>query len=184
MLHVNEVAEQGLQHGSVGVVKEIVYYDPSGPTGPKQFKQLPTYVVVEFPESNIPEANTLIPGLSRFCVPIAPITFLCEKKCCKGTQTLLRITKSSTIHKDQGTLVVTGKVWEKLMVDLAWNSKTPGLDQVTFSRTIELGCMVIYDDSEISIKMICETDKSPAYEKRCGFQQTLRHISTENTPPP
>jgi hypothetical protein len=69
------------------------------------------------------------------------------------------------------------------LIDLTRNIKTPGLEQVMFSRTMELGCMSIYDASEISIKMICDIGKRPAYENHRAFEQTLRQLSTEKTSP-
>ena len=77
MLVINEVVGEGLTNGSVGIIKEIVYDDPRGPRGPNGFQTHPKYVIVDFPDSKLPEP--LIPDMPATYVPIVPVTLRCKK---------------------------------------------------------------------------------------------------------
>jgi hypothetical protein len=72
MLLRNEIVELGLNNGSIGIIMVVVYNDAEGPRGPEGFKTHPAYVVVDFPDFQIPEEDKIMPGWPRTHVPIVP----------------------------------------------------------------------------------------------------------------
>ena len=76
MLLHNFIVEYKIINGSIGVVRDIVYKDHSGPNNEEA---LPEYVIVDFPESTIPEEEKLLPNLPRTFVPVPVVDIRCEK---------------------------------------------------------------------------------------------------------
>jgi hypothetical protein len=54
-------------------------------------------------------------------------------------------------------------VWEKIVIELVAAlacNKTPGLEQVAFSRATSLDCLAVLDESNITYAMSMRIDKS------------------------
>ena len=66
---------------------------------------MPAYVIVNFPQCNIPEEDKQFDNLDRSCVAIVLEKYRCEKGCCTITYMLLRVFKGITIHKSQGMTI-------------------------------------------------------------------------------
>jgi hypothetical protein len=110
MLLKNEIVELGLKNVSIGFVNDIVYKDTTGLRGLENFKQHPTYVIVQFPDCKIPKEDKIMPGWPRTYVPIVPYHDRCDYKCCAAIQLPLRLCKAITIHKYQGQYVDPNEV--------------------------------------------------------------------------
>ncbi len=99
------------------------------------------YLVVDFPESTIPEDQKLIPNQPKTWIPIPLFTRRCKKKCCSITAIPLMICKSLSIYKSQGMTVGQGKQFTKVVVHLpvgVGGNKCPGLELVAVSRAVKL----------------------------------------------
>jgi hypothetical protein len=106
------------------------------------------YVVVNFPESTIPEEQKLIPNIPKTCVPIPIVTRRCEKNCCSISAMPLQVCKALTIHKSQGMTISEGKHFKKVVVSLPVSgNKCPGLELVATSRAVELADFAIGNPS-------------------------------------
>ena len=77
MLLVNYIVEYKLLNGSVGVVKELCFSNPEGDKKGREDSMM--YVVVDFPESTIPEGQTLIPNQPKTWIAIPLFTRQCKK---------------------------------------------------------------------------------------------------------
>ena len=84
----------GLYHGSMGIVRDIVYDDPKSPNT----DDLPSYVLVEFVQYC---GENFIPGLPRY-VPVPAQTVMCNNKCCFRTYIPLTLAYGKTAHTFQG----------------------------------------------------------------------------------
>ena len=93
---------------------DIIYDDAQGI---KLIGALPLYVVVDFPKSTL--IYNLIPGSPATHISIPITTERCERNCYSMTTIPLRICKSITTYKSQGTTVGPGKIWERVVVWLA-----------------------------------------------------------------
>jgi PIF1-like helicase len=91
---VNPDPKRGLYHGSMGIVKDIVYHEGQSPNS----NDLPAYVLVDFAQYC---GDPLIPTMPH-CVPIAPHTVLCKFKCCSRTYMPLVLAYGKTAHTFQG----------------------------------------------------------------------------------
>jgi ATP-dependent exoDNAse (exonuclease V) alpha subunit len=127
MLLRNFVVEYKLMNGSVGTIREIVYESNNGPDNDNE---LPSYVIVEFPNSTIPEEGSLIPGKPATMVPIPIVIDCCHKRCCSITTVPLHVRIAITIHKSQGMTIGDGQIFEKVIVYLpeAGSRSDPGLE--------------------------------------------------------
>ena len=112
MLLHNFIVEYKIINGSIGVVRDIVYKDHSGPNNEEA---LPEYVIVDFPESTIPEEEKSLPNLPRTFVPVPVVDIRCEKKCCSMSMIPLIISIAITIHKSQGMTIGPNEMYEKLI---------------------------------------------------------------------
>jgi hypothetical protein len=177
MLLRNFVVEYKLMNGSVGTIREIVYKSNNGPDNDNE---LPSYVIVEFPNSTIPEEDSLIPGKPATMVPIPIVIDRCQKRCCSVTTVPLRVCIAITIHKSQGMTIGDGQIFEKVIVYLpeAGSRSDPGLELVAFSRASGPDCVAVGNNSstltEMSIKKI---GKSVAYDLRREFEQELKQMA-------
>ena len=120
MLLKNYIVELGLVNGSIGTVQNIIYKNKQGP---HQSGSLPAYVIVNFPECQIPENDKCFENYPRSCVPIPVDEFKCELFCCSATTVPLRVCKAISIHKCQGISIGPGKRWEKVCINLPKKSK-------------------------------------------------------------
>jgi hypothetical protein len=96
MLLYNFIVEYKLMNGSVGIVRDMCFKFPQGDQNSDDETK---YVVVEFPDSSIPEDKKLIPGKPATWVPIPLVKNRCEKKSCSISAIPLQICKSLSIHK-------------------------------------------------------------------------------------
>ena len=151
MLQKNYVVEEKLTNGSVGFVREIVYKNKNGPA---ERGSLPEYVVVEFPNSKIPESEKLIKGKPSTYIPVPVEVGRCEKGCCLVRGTPLRVCIAITIHKSQGMTIGRGEIFEKVVVYLPENNRSsPKLELVAFSRVKTLADIAVGNMSNNLVKM-------------------------------
>ena len=68
MLLDNFIVEYKLMNGSVGVVKKLCFSNPEGTPDEKM------YVVVDFPDSTVPDEQKLIPDKPATYIPIPLVT--------------------------------------------------------------------------------------------------------------
>ncbi len=124
MLTSNILVPYGLFNGSMGVVRDIVYFD--GRT-PQTGNSLPDVVMVSFPKFNGPpfvsDAHTI--------VPIVPVERRIECFChaCKRKQIPLRLGWGTTIHRCQGMTIGNGELNRYIVIhpgSKAFESKNPG----------------------------------------------------------
>jgi hypothetical protein len=151
MLLMNDIVELGLKNSSIGTIKAVMYKDAEGPHGPDGFKTHPAYAVVDFPDCKIPEEDKIMPGWPSTYVPIVQCHDRCEHKCCAVIKIPMRPCNAIAIHKSQGQLVGPNEVWKKIVVEFLAaqaRNKTPGLEQVAFSRATSLNCLAVLDESE------------------------------------
>jgi PIF1-like helicase len=90
----NIAAKEGLFHGSVGIVRDIVFKTGESPN----LNDLPAYVMVEFP---LYIGKPFMSDLKQ-CIPIVPFTVLCKYKCCSRTFLPLALAYGKTAHTFQG----------------------------------------------------------------------------------
>jgi hypothetical protein len=60
------------------------------------------------------------------------------------------------------------EVWKKIVVGFLASqarNKTPGLEQVAFSRATSLDCLAVLDESQITYDMIMRIGKGKSYKK-------------------
>ena len=129
MLLKNYMVELNLLNGSVGIVRKIVF---SHKDGPKLHKNnLPSYVIVEFKNTTIPEHMKAFPEHPSNWVPIPLIEERCQKLCCTVKTIPLRICIALSIHKSQGMTIGPNQNFEKAIVYLPESRlnqrQTPGL---------------------------------------------------------
>lgn len=176
MLLRNFIVEHKLMNGSVGTVKRICYKNPEGPANPDKTD----YVIVEFPNSTIPEEDALIPGMPPTWVPIPLVTERCEKNCCQVCAFPLRVCIALTAHKSQGMTVGPGQAFEKVVVYLpeAGSKSTPGLELVAISRATSPECFAIGNaQSSLSRSAIKKIGATAAYQSRREFEAELRELA-------
>ncbi len=97
------------------------------------------YVVVDFPESIIPEHKKNDSKSTKNLDTHPSFTRQYNKKCCSITAIPLMICKSLSIDKSQGMTVGHGKQFTKLVVHLPvgdGENKCPGLELVALSRQL------------------------------------------------
>jgi len=176
MLLVNFVVEEGLFNGAVGIIVDIVYENSDGP---REAGAQPAYVVVDFPDLEIPEEDVWDTEHPTF-VPIPTVTLRCDKGCCTMTTIPLCVCKAITIHKCQGMTVGEGQVWKKIIIMIPKNANTPGLEQVAVSRAKGLDCIAILDNQEnpLTKQRLMNIGRSPAYGLRRKFEKNLRDIQS------
>ncbi len=139
VLLVNYIVEYKLMNGSIGVVKQLCFSNPE--EDKKRTDDSRMYVVVDFPESTIPEHQKLISNQPKTWIPIPLFTRQWDKKCCSITAIPLMVCKSLSIHKSQGMTVGHEKQFTKLVVHLlvgVGGNKCPGLELVAVSRAVYL----------------------------------------------
>lgn len=83
MLIKNFVPELKLMNGSIGVVHKIVYRHKLGPK--HSSNELPSYVIVNFPNYNIIDSQKFFQHLPSTFIPVPTVKDLCENKCCTVT---------------------------------------------------------------------------------------------------
>ena len=132
----------GLYNRAMGLVREIIY-DSScdmtlrGPLGSSENKDLPTVIVVEFPEY---KGKSFFPthgaGKSKW-VPITPMKLFCDvKHCCHRSGFPLVVQKAKSIHSLEGMTCGQGEVINRLVVHLdpPMEGKMPNVHYTALSR--------------------------------------------------
>ena len=176
MLLTNYVVEQKIMNGSVGTIKKLCYKTKEGPNGDCEG----AYAIVEFPYSNIPEDDKLIPHMSRHCIPIPIHTQRCDKKCCSISTLPLRVCIALTIHKSQGMTIGPEQQFEKVVVHLPEQNAntTPGLELVALSRASSPECFAIGNkQSDLSKLKLKKIGSTKSYKERKLFQNKLRGMA-------
>jgi hypothetical protein len=107
-------------------------------------------------------------------VPIVPYYHdRCDHKCCAAIQIPLHPCNAITIIKSQGNLLFSpNELWKKLVAEFMaalCRNKTPGLENVAFSRATALECLAVLDENEITYERIMKIGKGKAY-----IPETLR----------
>ena len=74
VLLVNYIVKYKLMNGSVGDVKELCFSNPEGDTKEREDSMMMMYVVVDFPESTIPEGQKMVPNQPKTLIPIPLFT--------------------------------------------------------------------------------------------------------------
>jgi hypothetical protein len=179
MLLVNYIVEYKLMNGSVGVVKQLCFSNPEGDKKGTEDSRM--YVVVDFPESTIPEHQKLIPNQPKTCIPIPLFTRQCDKKCCSITTIPLMICKSLSIHKSQSMNVGNGKQVTKLVVHLpvgVGGNQCPGLELVAVSKANELNDFAVGNSiTELTKQALLRIGNTDAYRARNMFLKKTRRKS-------
>lgn len=93
----NAAPDLGLYHGSLGIVRDIVYDEGQSPAT----DDFPSYVLVEFPEYC---GKELLPNLPKY-IPVVPHTVRCNFNCCLRTYIPLALAYGKTAHTFQGQTV-------------------------------------------------------------------------------
>jgi hypothetical protein len=138
----NPDPRNGLFHGSLGIVQDIVYDVGKTPN----LGDLPSYVLVEFYQYC---GKPLIPGHPR-SVPIIPIDVMCDKtaRCCTRTYMPLALAYGKTAHTFQGQNVGPVPVGrpenpiKRIVVDPGkreFEGKNVGLFYTLLSRATTIG---------------------------------------------
>ena len=117
MLTTNQIVELSLMNGRIGTVVGSAAYENRVGTR-AEGRPMPAYVIVNFPQRNIPEEDKQFDNLDRTCVAIVQETDRCEKWCCTITYTPLHVCKSITIHKSQGMIIGERQLWKKVIIYL------------------------------------------------------------------
>ena len=143
--------------------------------------ELPTCIIVEFKESNFSEENKWRTDLHRKLIPVAPITILCERKCCTVISIPLRVCKAITIHKAQGMSIGPQKAFESAIISLPEKGErtTPGSELTAFSRVTTISVLAICDTNrQITIETIKNIGTGSSYNKRKLFDKLLLNKDT------
>jgi hypothetical protein len=178
MLLLNFVVEENLMNGSVGIVRHICFKNPEGDANPDPSD----YIVVEFPRSKL--TQSLITGQDSKMIPITRTTTRCEKNCCSISAFPLQICRALTIHKSQGMTVGEGEQFEKVIVYLPENAKTPGLPLVACSRSKKATDFAIGNKlQDVSKKAIQQIGTTKAYDARRAFLKELGEKAKETQQP-
>ena len=90
----NPDPKNGLFHGSLGIVRDIVYDIEKSPN----LGDFPAYVLVEFYQYC---GKNIIENFPR-CVPVVAITVRCNRQCCSRTYMPLALAYGKTAHTFQG----------------------------------------------------------------------------------
>jgi hypothetical protein len=144
MLLKNFVVEEWhILNGSIGTVVDIIYEDDDGPIADGY--PLPLFVVIDFPNSNIPEEHKCFPNRPRTHVAIPVVQERCQKKCCCITTIPIRVCIAITIYKSQGLTIGNGEQFERVVIHLPLDRRrvVPGLELVAFSHAKNLQCLAI-----------------------------------------
>jgi hypothetical protein len=75
---------------------------------------------------------------------------------------------------------------KKLVVEFVaalYRNKTPGLENVAFSRAMALECLVVLDKNEITYEMMMKIGKGKAYQKRREYELQLRALASTTQSP-
>jgi hypothetical protein len=165
-------------NGSVGV-REICFKNPEGDAKPV----LSDYIVVEFPRLKL--TQSLIPRQDSKMIPIPRTTTPYEKNCCSISALPLQIYRALTIHKSQGMTVGEGEQFEKVIVYLPDNARTPGLPLVACSRSKKATDFAIGNNlhQDVSKKDIQQIGSTKAYKARRSILKELGEKAKETQQP-
>jgi hypothetical protein len=173
MLLCNYVVEEDLKNGSVGMVVDIVYDTPGGPS---DLESKLLYIVVKFPNSKVSVDDAWDHDHPTH-IPVPVATLFCKAKCCSQTTVPLRICKAISIYKSQGMTVGLGKDWEYVVVGFPCpNDRCNGSGQelVGISRATDVIYLAFADDEEISLDMFLKMGRGKTNDKKREFKKELK----------
>ena len=117
---------------------------------------MPTYIIVEFPNSKLPVP--LITGKPNTWIPIPVVTERCERNCCSVQNIPLCLCIAITIHKSQGMTIGDLETFKKAVMYLP-ESETKGnagLELVALSRVKIPDCLAVGNKQKKLTKMIIQ----------------------------
>ena len=160
----NQIVEDNLINGSIGIVREICYApgETMGDPGAEM------YCVVEFPKSNLTEC-TVVGATNPKLVAIPLCEQRCEKGCCSIKTLPLRVCYALTVHKVQGMSIGSGETFEKAVVHFAEGqmANIPGLMLTAFTRAKDAGDIAIGTASNsLAVEMITKIGTTKHIRKR------------------
>jgi hypothetical protein len=145
------------------------------------------YVVVDFPESTMPEDQKLIPNQPKTWIPIPLFTRRCKNKCYSITAIPLMICKSLSTHKSQGMTVGQGKQFTKVEVNLpvgVGGNKCPGLELMAVIRAVELNDFAVGNSiTELTKHALLRIGNTDAYCAQNKFLDETRRKSITSQEP-
>ena len=167
----NQLVEDNLINGSIGIVREICYApgETMGDPGAKM------YCVVEFPKSNL-TGCTVVGATDPKLVAIPLCEQRCEKGCCSIKTLPLRVCYALTVHKVQGMSIGPGETFEKAVVHFAEGrmANIPGLMLTAFTRVKNAGDLAIGTDSNsLAVETITKIGTTKAYQKKKDYRERL-----------
>ena len=172
LVTVNIFSEGGLNNGTTGVVKDLIY------TGDNTAPNLPNVVIVEIDDYTGPSFFPQYPERSKW-VPIKPF----EGKFCTGTggkikqhsrtQLPLRLSWAWTIHKAQGQ-TFQGKV----ACDLGTGEPCHGSSYVAFSRVTSISNFGIEGGIQAD-RLLKAIGKAAGMQKRKEEERRLANLERQ-----
>ena len=177
LLH-NFFVEAKLFNGTVGKLVRLVYRPGESPNSTPP--AMPAYAEMEVPGLVFP--NGEVWDASRpTVVPIPPMDFRCESKCCTVRTLPLRVHKATTIHKAQGMTIGIGCAFKKVICGFGGNSC--GSELVAVSRAQEPADFVIWDIDGLEKKLLFKIGQGAGSDTKRQFCETLLDLQATTIPP-
>ena len=177
LLH-NYFVEAKLFNGTVGKLVKLVYRPGESPNSTPP--AMPAYAELEVPGLKFPKGVVWDPCRPNV-VPIPPIEFRCEKKCCSVRTLPLRVHKATTIHKAQGMTIGKGCPFTKVIC--GFGGKSCGSELVAVSRAQAPGDFVIWDIDGLDQKPLYKIGKGAGSDMKRAFCETLLDLQATTIPP-
>ena len=175
------VDDYKIMNGAIGIVKDIVYKESDGPHHTDG--ELPASVIVDFPQTCIPQEKGLIPGQNSTWIPIPVVTERCERQCCSISTIPLIVCKAITIHKSQGMTIGPHQQFEKVIVHLPTSTtrKSPGIELVACSRAMNPDCIAFGNkSSDLTTMELKKIGTTNSYDLRRSFETEMKRRADES----
>jgi hypothetical protein len=95
----------------------------------------------------------------------------------------LRIHKASSIHKGQGISCGKGMANERVVVGLAGEGGSTGLDLVGLLWAADITALAIYNGNPITREQLFKIGKEKGYNKKREFESKLANLQAKTVPP-
>ena len=179
MLTGNINVEHGLFNGSIGVVRDILYF-----SGRKPGDSSPDVVMVEFDKYTGPPFVPCNPKL----VPIVPVErkIDCKCHCCKRKQLPLRLAWGTTIHRCQGMTIGKGESSKYIVINpesKGFESQNPGalFEALSHAKSAgepdDLQDFVWHPAVLVNLDRLCHVVRKPTTTARCNEIQKIAQIA-------